>query len=151
MEIILKSEVRNLGEKDDVVKVRDGYALNFLIPQGLAIPATVTAKKVHSENMKQASHKFAKIKDEAQTTAEKLQSLRLQITALVGSQGKLYGSITPIQIANQLKEMGIEVDRRRITIPVEIKTMGTFKVGINLHKEVKIEIEVEVIEKATEA
>lgn len=147
MEIILKADVKNLGDKDDIVKVRDGYALNFLIPQGLAIPATSSAKKVLAEDLKQASHRQEKIKAEALQVAERLKDATVRITALAGKEGKIFGSITPLQVVNTLKEQGFDIDRRRVVIADEIRTIGTFRAIVSLHKEVKVEIALEVVEK----
>jgi large subunit ribosomal protein L9 len=150
MEIILKQDVEKLGEKNDLVKVRDGYAINFLLPRGLAVVATTGAKKELAENMKQAAHKLAKIKEEAQKQAEKLGAIKLRIETLAGKGGKLYGAITPLQIANHLKDQGIDLDRKRISIKEDITEVGTFTAHINLHKEVKVDLKFEVVEKAAE-
>ncbi len=147
MEIILKADVHNLGEKDDLVKVKDGYALNFLIPQGLAVPATHSAKKMHQENLRQAAHKLEKIKLAAEQQAEKLRAITVRIEQLAGNDGKLYGSITPLQISQFLKDKGIEIDRRRITLPDNIKSLGEYKIQVSLHKEIKVELTLEVVAK----
>ena len=147
MEVILKQDVTHLGDKDDIVKVRNGYALNYLIPQGLAIQASDSAKKVLAENQRQAAHKIAKIKQEAMDVADKLKALDIKIPMLVGQDGKIFGSVTSLQIANQLKEKGFDLDRKRIAIAEDIKTLGSFVALINLHKEVKVEVPFEVIAK----
>ena len=146
MEVILKQDVTHLGDKDDIVKVRNGYALNYLIPQGLAIQASDSAKKVLAENQRQAAHKIAKIKQEAMDVADKLKALDIKIP-MVGQDGKIFGSVTSLQIANQLKEKGFDLDRKRIAIAEDIKTLGSFVALINLHKEVKVEVPFEVIAK----
>lgn len=150
MEIILLQDVPNLGDKDDVVKVKPGYANNFLIPQGMATVATVSAKKVLSENLRQAAHRMTKMKDEASQRAAQLTAIELKVPTLVGKEGKIYGSITTLQISNLLKEKGFDIDRRKITFDQDIKTTGTYTARINLHKEVKAELKFDVIEKEEE-
>jgi large subunit ribosomal protein L9 len=146
MEIILKQDVNNVGSKDDLVVVKNGYARNFLIPQGLAIIASSSAKKVLAENVKQRAHKEAKIKAEAETLSAKIDGLKLIIGAKTSSTGKIFGSVNTIQIAEALKEKGFEIDRKRISIREEqIKEVGTYKAKIKLHKEVHAEIEFEVV------
>lgn len=126
MEVILKQDVKGLGLKDDIVKVKDGYANNFLIPQGMVLVATLSNRKVLAENIKQAASKQEKIKADAQAKAEKLEGIVLQIVALTGEDGRIFGSVTTTQIAEILKEKGIEVDRRRIVIDNEVKFTGTY-------------------------
>lgn len=150
MEIILKDVVPNLGEKDDLVTVKKGYALNYLIPQGLAVAATKAQKKVREENMRQKAHRAEKIKQEAEQLAENAQGVEIKIEMLVSKEGKLYGSVTPIQIHTQLAENGVEVDRRRITIKEEVEGLGSYTAVLSLHKEVKVELPFEVVEKAGE-
>ena len=146
MEIILKQDVNNLGSKDDVVVVKDGYARNFLIPKGLAIMATVSAKKVLAENIKQRAHKEAKIKAEAEKIAPKMAGLKLIIGAKTSSTGKIFGSVNTIQIAEALQEKGFEIDRKNIRIQDEqIKEVGAYKAKVKLHKDVHVEIDFEVI------
>lgn len=146
MEIILKQDVQNLGQKDDIIKVKDGYARNFLIPQGLATPATESAKKVLAENTKQRAHKESKIKAEAQATAEKIKNISLKIGAKTSTTGKIFGSVNTIMIAEALKDKGYEVDRKNIIIDEEhIKEVGNYKAKIKLHKEVVVEIEFEIV------
>lgn len=148
MELILKQDVAKLGYKDDIVKVRNGYGLNYLIPKGLAILATDSAKKVHSENLKQRAFKLEKIKQDAVSLAEKLKKSKLTIGTKAGESGKMYGSINTIQIADALKQQyGYDVDRKHIQIQAEdtIKSIGTYKATIRLHKEVSVEIEFEVV------
>ena len=150
MEIILLADVRNLGDKDDVVSVKPGYANNFLIPQGYALPATRGNLKQLQENLRQASHRQEKIKDEAQKQADLINNLNIRIPALVGKDDKLFGSVTPLQVANLLKEKGFEIDRRKIMLPDEIKTLGEYTATISLHKEVKAELKIMVINKNDE-
>ena len=146
MEVILKQPVRNLGDQDDVVKVKPGYARNYLIPQGLAILATASNKKALEEKKRQAAHKVEFVRQQAQEKAEELNGLKLTIETLAGADGKLFGSITPLQISNQLKDKGYEVDRKTITLE-DIRSIGEYVAVIHLHKEVKAEVEVEVVKK----
>ena len=146
MEIILTQDVNNLGSKDDMVVVKNGYARNYLIPQGFAIVATSSAKKVLAENIRQRAHKEAKIKAEAEKLAAKIDGLQLIIGAKTSSTGKIFGSVNTIQIAEALQEKGFEIERKRISIKEEqIKEVGTYKAKIKLHKEVYVEVEFEVV------
>ncbi|MCS7028032.1 MAG: 50S ribosomal protein L9 [Bacteroidia bacterium] len=147
MEVILKQDVKGLGLKDDIVKVKDGYANNYLIPRGMAIPATPSNRKVLAENLRQAALKQEKIKAAAQEKAAKLEGVTVQIVALTGEDGRIFGSVTTTQIAEALKNKGIEVDRRRIIIDDEIKFTGNYTATINLHREVKVKIGIEVVKK----
>jgi large subunit ribosomal protein L9 len=146
MEIILLQDVPKLGQKDDLVKVKNGYGRNFLIPNGLAIAASGSAKKVHAENLRQKAHKEEKIKIEAQSIAEKLSAVKLVVGAKTSSSGKIFGSVNTIQIAESLKEKGFDIDRKNITLPEDqIKEVGSYKAVIKLHREVKVEIDFEII------
>ena len=146
MEIILKQDVNNLGSKDDIVVVKDGYARNFLIPQKFAIMATSSAKKVLAENIKQRAHKEAKIKDEAEKFAASMTGLKLVIGAKTSSTGKIFGSVNTIQIAEALHEKGFEVERKNIQIQEEhIKEVGAYKAKVRLHKDVHVEIDFDVV------
>jgi len=147
MEVILKQDIHKLGDKDDIVKVKNGYALNYLIPQGLAIVATDGAKKMLAENIKQAAHRQAQIKAKATETAELLKNITIKIEALTGKDGKIFGSVTSLQIVQQLKDKGFEVDKRRVTLPNDIKYVGEYAALVSLHKEVKVEVKVEVVAK----
>lgn len=146
MEVILKQDVANLGYKDDIVKVKEGYARNYLIPQGFAIYANETNKKIHAETLKQRSFKLEKIKKEAETLAKALENVTVKIGAKAGSTGKIYGSVNSIQIAEALKEQyNYDIDRKKIIIDGDsVKEIGTYKAKINLHKEIKAEISFEV-------
>jgi large subunit ribosomal protein L9 len=146
MEVILKQPVRNLGEQDDIVKVKPGYARNFLIPQGLAVMATASAKKQLVETQRQAAHKSEFIKQKALEEAENLQNLSIQIETLAGADGKLFGSVTAIQVASKLKDQGYDIDRRTITLD-DIRNTGEYTAVVHLHKEVKAEIQIEVLRK----
>ena len=145
MEIILKQDIKNLGEKDDIVNVKPGYGRNYLIPKGQAILATGSAKKVLSENIKQAQFKQDKIKKDADVIATKLEGVKLSIGAKAGESGKIFGSVNTIQIADALKKEGFDVDRRRITFETEPKFIGEYIANLNLHKEVKVQVPFEVV------
>ena len=146
MEIILLQDVPKLGHKDDLVKVKDGYGRNFLIPRGMAVAATSSAKKMHSENLKQRAHKEEKIKLEAQATATKLSGIKLIVGAKTSATGKIFGSVNTIQIAEALKEKGFDIDRKSIPLPEDqIKEIGSYKAVVRLHREVKVEIEFDII------
>lgn len=146
MEIILIQDVERLGNKDDVVTVKDGFARNFLIPQKKAIAATSTAKKVLAENTKQRAHKEAKLKDAALVIAEKLANKKLKIGAKTSSLGKIFGSVNTIQLAEAINKKGFEIERKQIILPEDsIKEVGSYTAKIKLHKEVVIEIEFEVV------
>lgn len=146
MEVILKQDQKNLGYKDDVVKVRNGYGRNFLIPQGIAIMATDSSKKMLAETIKQRAFKEEKIKAEAQKMADSLQNLSLTIGAKVGDSGKIFGSVNTLQISEALKAKGFNVDRKQIHIEEEhIKSTGSYEATINLHKELKVKLNFEVV------
>ncbi len=145
MEIILLEDIVNLGYKDDVIKVKDGYGRNYLIPQRKAILATPSAKKMLAENLRQRAHKLARIKAEAQELAEKLQGISLTIGAKTSSTGKIFGSVNNIQIAEALEKLGYTVDRKVILIKEAVKVVGEYKATLKLHKEVSVEIPFEVI------
>lgn len=147
MEVILKQDVKNLGYKDDVVKVRPGFGRNYLIPNGIAITADATAKKIHAENVKQRAHKEVKIKAEAEKNAAKLAGMTVKVGAKTGENGKIFGSITSVQLADAIKKLGFEIDRRNITIENEdaVKTTGTYKAKVRLHKEVVASFDFEVV------
>jgi large subunit ribosomal protein L9 len=146
MEIILKQDIQNLGDKDDILNVKDGYARNYLIPKGLAINATASAKKVHQEILKQRAHKEEKVKKEAQVVAEKLKTVSLTIGAKTSTKGKIFGSVNTIQLSEALKEKGFDIDRRIITIKEDlIKEIGKYTAKVRLHKEVQVEVPFEII------
>ncbi len=145
MEVILKEDVPNLGYKDDIVNVKDGYARNYLIPQGKAYIATESAKKMLAENQKQRAHKLEQIKAEAQDMADKMRDVSLTIGAKTSSTGTIFGSVTNIQIADALKEKGFEIDRKIIVIKGPVKEVGNYTAVVKLHKEVTVEIPFEVI------
>jgi len=135
-----------MGFKDDIVTVKNGYGMNYLIPKGLAILATETNKKVIAENKKQKSFKEEKIKNEALTIAKAIEKINLKIGAKAGTSGKIFGSVNAIQIAQALKDQfNFDLDRKHIEVDGEsIKELGTYKAKIKLHKEVSVEIDFEV-------
>jgi large subunit ribosomal protein L9 len=147
MEVILKQDIPNLGYKDDVVRVKNGYGRNYLIPQGLAILATETSRKVLDENKRQKAFKEEKIKNEAEALAKSLEKVELKIGAKSGTSGKIFGSVNAIQIAQALKDQhNYDIDRKMIHVDGEsIKELGTYKANIRLHKEVNVEIQFEVV------
>jgi len=145
MDVILKQDVKNLGDKDDVVSVKPGYGRNYLLPKGYAILATESARKVLAENLKQAQFKQEKIRKDADAIAAKLESVKLTIGAKAGESGKIFGAINTIQVADALKKEGFDVDRRRITFDAEPKFLGEYTANINLHKEVKVKVPFEVV------
>jgi len=146
MEIILKEDMPRLGHKDDLIRVKDGYARNYLIPKGIAIPATASAKKILEENKRQRAHKEEKIKNEALETAKKLEGLTLTISTKTSSTGKIFGSVTNIQIAEALKGKGFDIDRKMISFKDDaIKEVGQYTAIIKLHREVTVELPFEVV------
>ncbi|WP_026902890.1 50S ribosomal protein L9 [Pedobacter glucosidilyticus] len=145
MEVILTQDVKNLGEKDDIVTVKPGYGRNYLIPQGQAILATESAKKVLAENIKQAQFKQEKIKKDADAVAARLTDVRLTIGAKAGESGKIFGAVNTIQVADALKKLGFDVDRRRITFDSDVKFVGEYIANLNLHKEVKVQVPFDVV------
>lgn len=145
MEIILKEDIQNLGHKNDIVKVKNGYGRNFLIPRGLAILATESAKKVHAENIRQRAHKEEKIKNEALELAKTLEGKSFTIGAKASSTGKIFGSVNTIQIAEALTKDGFAVERKNISMKDDAKELGTYTATVKLHREVKVDISIEVV------
>ncbi|MBO8485516.1 MAG: 50S ribosomal protein L9 [Bacteroidetes bacterium] len=146
MEIILKKDVAKLGNADDIVTVKAGYALNYLIPQGFAILATESAKKVHAENMRQRAHKEAKLRADAEALAAKLAETLVKVTAKVSESGKIYGSVTTSQIAEALVAAGLDVDKKDITILSEaVKEPGTYEASVKCYKDIKGTFKFEVV------
>ena len=149
MEVILKEDVANLGYKDDIVHVKDGYGRNFLIPQGKAVIASESARTGLAEVLKQRAHKIAKIKEEAEALAEKMKGVSLTIGAKTSSTGTIFGSVTNIQIAEELAKLGFEVERKIIRIKEDaVKEVGSYNATVRLHKEVSVEIPFEVVSEA---
>jgi len=145
MQVILLEDVTNLGYKDDVVNVKSGYGRNYLIPQKKAIIASESAKKVLSENLSQRAHKVEKIKGDAQTLAAKMEGLTLTIGAKTSSTGTIFGSVTNIQIAEELAKKGFEIDRKTILIKEPVKEVGSYKAIVKIHKDISVELPFEVI------
>ncbi len=145
MQVILKEDVANLGYKDDIVTVKDGYGRNFLIPTGKAVIASESARKMLAENQKQRAHKLAKIKADAEELAAKLKDVTLTIGAKTSSSGTIFGSVNNIQIAEELAKKGFEIDRKLIYIKDSVKEVGNYTAILKLHKEVSVEIPFEVI------
>jgi large subunit ribosomal protein L9 len=146
MEIILLQDVHKLGQKDDLVHVKDGYGRNYLIPRGYAMAATTSAKKTHAENLKQRAHKEEKIKAQAQELASKMAGLSITVGAKTSTSGKIFGSVNTIQIAEALKDKGFDIDRKSISLPEDqIKEIGKYKAIVRLHREVKVEVDFEIV------
>ncbi len=136
MEVILKEDLRGLGHKNDTVQVKPGYGRNYLIPKGLAVVANEVNKKIALENIRQAAHKTAKLKGEAESLANKIDQLTIEVTAKAGDNGKIFGSVTTTQLTEALKAQGIVVDRRDISFSKPVKELGSHEALITLHKEV---------------
>ncbi len=146
MEVILKQDISGLGYKNDTIKVKGGYGRNYLIPKGFAIVASTSNRKMIAENIKQASHKAEKIKNDAEAFAAKLAEVTLQIGAKAGEQGKIFGAITTNQISEALKKEGYEIDRKKITFKSEVKMLGEYEAIADLHRDVKQDIKFTVVE-----
>jgi len=145
MEIILKEDVTNLGYKGDILKVKNGYGRNFLIPTKKAILATESAKKMLAEDLKQRAHKLDRIKNEAIELADKLKDLVLNVGAKTSTTGKIFGAVGPIQIADAFEKAGFTVDRKVIVLKDAIKEIGSYHATLKLHKEVTVEVAFEVV------
>jgi len=146
MEVILKTNIEKLGAKDEVVKVRPGYARNYLIPRGYAVSATESARKMLAENLNQRAHKETKILADAQALAEKLNGLELKIGTKASDTGKIFGSVNTIQISEALGKAGHAIDRKSISLSDDnIKTLGSYEARIKLHKEVSATVKFEVV------
>ena len=145
MEVILKQDIHTLGYKNDIVTVKNGYGRNYLIPTGMAVLATESAKKMHAENMRQSAHKQEKIKNEALELAKKLEAVTLTLGAKTSTTGKIFGSVNNIQIAEALEAKGFEIDRKVIAIKDAVKEIGKYTATVKLHKEVKVDIAFEVV------
>jgi len=144
MEIILKKDVANLGHADDIVNVKTGYAVNYLIPQGFAIMATPSAKKVHAENLRQRAHKIAKFIGDAEALAAKLAETTVKVAVKVSESGKIYGSVTTAQLAEALAAVGIEVDKKDITVEAA-KELGTYEAVVKCYRDVKGTFKYEIV------
>lgn len=145
MEIILKQDIPNLGHKDQIVSVKNGYGRNFLIPKGMATLATVQAKKIHEENMRQRAHKEEQLRNDAMELVKKLEGKTLKIGAKTSTSGKIFGSVTTIQIAEAINEFGLQIDRKNVKIKGDsIKEVGTYNANVRLYKDITIDVEFEV-------
>jgi large subunit ribosomal protein L9 len=146
MEVILKKNVDKLGYANEVVTVKPGYGRNFLIPQGYAVLATASAKKAHEEVMRQKSHKESKMLAEAQAVASKLADVSVSIATKAGENGKIFGSVNTVQLAEALREAGFDIDRKSLKIKDEpIREVGSFEAEANLYKGVKQSFKFEVV------
>jgi len=146
MEIILLQDINNLGSKDDIVKVKDGYGRNYLIPQKMAIVANASTKKVLAENIRQRAHKEAKLKEEALALAAQLEGKTVTIGAKTSSSGKIFGSVNTIQLAEAISKLGFEIDRKQIRLAGDsVKEVGSYTAKIKLHKEVLVDFNFEVV------
>ena len=149
MELILKEDVQNLGFKDEIVSVKNGYGRNFLIPKGIAVMATISARKVLAENLKQRAYKEKSIIDEATKRAEKIKALDIKLASKVGSGDKLFGSISNADLASAITTKGEELDKKFITLPGKtIKRLGKYEATIRLHREVSFEFPFEIVPEA---
>lgn len=147
MEVILIKDVQKLGYQNDVVKVKDGYGRNYLIPQGLAIVGNNSNKKVLTETLKQRAFKEQKLRAEAEKTAKTLSGMAIKVGAKAGESGKIFGSVNVIQLADAIKKLGHEVDRKNITIAGDaIKTLGKYSAKIKLYKDINVDVEFDVVE-----
>jgi large subunit ribosomal protein L9 len=147
MEIILKKNVEGLGDVDDLVTVKAGYGRNYLIPKGMAVVATASNKKIQEENLRQRAHKIAKQKEEAQSMADALGKLVLKVGAKAGENGKIFGSVTNLQIADALQKLGHNIDRKNIKISNEpIKELGKFEAKVKVLKDIETTLQFEVVE-----
>jgi large subunit ribosomal protein L9 len=147
MEVILKKDIEKLGYKDEVVKVKPGFARNYLLPRDLALVATDSTKKILAENLKQRSHKEAKVKAEAEKVAAKLKEISIKVGAKAGENGKIFGSVNTIQVADALKKLGFDFERKNIVIKNEpIKVLGSYEAVIKIHKDLSETIKFDVVE-----
>ncbi|OEK00462.1 50S ribosomal protein L9 [Roseivirga sp. 4D4] len=145
MDVILKTDIKGLGYKNDTVSVKPGYGRNYLIPQGFAVLASESNRKMVAENIKQAAHKADKIKGDAQAIADAIGDTALEIKAKAGDSGKIFGAVTTLQISDALKAKGIDVDRKKISFKGEVKMLGEYELEIDLHKEVKKDLKFSVV------
>ncbi len=145
MEIILKQDVSNLGEVGDIVSVKSGYARNYLIPKCLAVIATESNRKVIEENRRQASYRQEKFKIDAEAKALELKKMSIKLPVKVGTTGKLFGSITNLQVSRLLKERGFDIDRKDITFTEEINEIGNYTIIVKLHKEIEVKVRLEIV------
>jgi large subunit ribosomal protein L9 len=146
MQIILKEDVKHVGDKNDIVTVKPGYGRNFLLPQGLAVMATESAKKVVAENTKQAAHKAEKVRLDAAMLAQRIGDITLELKAKANADnGRIFGRVTSLQLADALKAKGFDIDRKRVDLPEGIKELGEYTATLNLHKDVKHPVKFRVV------
>ncbi|MDH5382069.1 MAG: 50S ribosomal protein L9 [Cyclobacteriaceae bacterium] len=145
MEIILKEDIKGLGYKNDIVAVKPGYGRNYLIPQGMAILANKSNRKIVGENIRQAAHKAEKALKDAQSMAERIGELTLELKTKAGESGKIFGAVTVLQVSDALAAKGYEIDRKKITLPHQIKEIGEHTAILDLHKEVHHKIKLDVV------
>lgn len=145
MEVILREDIKGLGYKNDIVAVKPGYGRNYLIPQGMAILANTSNRKMIEENVRQAAHKAEKALKDAQAMAEKMGEVVVEIKTKAGESGKIFGAITALQVADALASKGFEFDRKKIILSKNIKEIGEHTAVVDLHKEVHHEIKLNVI------
>lgn len=145
MEVILKQDVKNLGYKDEIVKVKDGYGRNYLIPNKMAVIASESARKMLAEELKQRAHKLAKMLADAQELAAKLAEVKVTVAAKANENGAIFGTVTTAQLAEALEKAGLAIDRKIITIKDAPKELGAYTAEARLHKDVKAEINFEVV------
>jgi large subunit ribosomal protein L9 len=145
MRVILKQDVQGLGYKNDIVKVKAGFGRNYLIPNGLALIANDSNQRLIKENVRQAAHKAAKVKQDAESMAAKIGEMIIEIGTKAGESGKIFGAVTAVQVADALKTRGFDIDRKKIQFKEQPKQVGTFAVSLDLHKEVKHEIKIKVV------
>ena len=147
MEVLLKKDIDRLGNKDEIVTVKNGFGRNYLIPKGIAVLATESVKKMHTETLKQRAHKDNQLKEEASKIYKKMAKKTFLVPVKVGENGKIFGSITNIQLADSLEKAGFKIERKNITLPSgNLKSIGKFEAEVVLHKEVKGKISFEIIE-----
>jgi large subunit ribosomal protein L9 len=145
MEVILKQDVAGLGYKNDIVKIKAGYGNNYLIPNGFALIANDSNKRLVNENVRQAAHKAAKVKQDAEALAARVGDLTIELKTKAGESGKIFGAITALQISDALKAKGLDIDRKKVVLKESPKQLGTYTALLDLHKEVKHEIKVNVV------
>jgi len=145
MEIILREDIQGLGYKYDVVKVKEGFGRNFLIPHGRAIVASKSNRKMIDENIRQAAHKAEKLRQDAQSIADSIGDIVLEVRTKAGENGKIFGAITSLQICDALKDRGYDIEKRRISFKEKIKTLGSYHAILYLHKEVNHEVAINVV------
>jgi large subunit ribosomal protein L9 len=145
MDVILKQDIKGLGYKNDTVSVKPGYGRNYLIPQGFAIIANNSNRKQIDENIRQASHKAEKIRKDAEDLAKKIGDLTVELHTKAGESGKIFGAITPNQVAEALRDRGYDIDRRKISFNQDIKELGDYTASLDLHRDVQHEIGIKVV------